>query len=336
MTFLAPSPPNATSNLSQRNKSSPPFLENDTLMVQTSLMAFNLAHRTNAAFSAEDLIASGTWQKYEQRAASLARSHPRNDPFAQYLARLRVDGWPSRNSRQADRSALVRIAARDVLELVPIYWRQVLSGMTDTVARTALLDAMRAHLSPTVRAQMKQATRPLSKEERDHLERAMEFLVQVPPDPFHENVRRRDSRAKAQSTPTSHRGRDQSAKETLTALNRHARRKIDSDPDYDWRTHFWTSGVLRDRHIDDHRRACLAVLMLTGCRPAEFSEDLGIDVSLCPDAGTMALMITIAGAKTASDAGEGLQPKGQMSRTLRLRGKTPEALWLHGFLEGTG
>ena len=101
----------------------PPCLpEERPLTVQDSFKAYKLASTASAVYSQQDLVVSGTWQKYERRAAALARAHHKRDPFAKYLERLRADDWPSRNSRQANRSALVRLASRDILRFAPVFW----------------------------------------------------------------------------------------------------------------------------------------------------------------------------------------------------------------------
>ncbi|MFD0858601.1 site-specific integrase [Roseovarius aquimarinus] len=292
---------------------------------QTSIQSFDLASSASVAFSPEDLIETGTWEKYERRVAALGRAHPRGDPFAGFLSRLAVDGWSTRNARQADRSALVRIAARIVLDLMPIYWRQVLSKMEAWTEREALLDDLRPKLSASVRQQMKDARRPLTAEEGDELKAAAWFLIQVPPDPFHSKARERESK----HGPSGNRRRqDRSAQTPLTALNRHARRKRTDVPDYDWRSHFWTTAVLRDPHLDPTRRAILATMIATGARPAEFSDDLGVNVRLVSEGGRDRLLFEIHGAKTTDQVHEGLPGKGQSIRTLELECKTPETRWL--------
>ena len=294
--------------------------------LQISIQSFDLASSASAAFSPEDLIETGTWEKYERRVAALGRAHPRGDPFAGFLSRLAVDGWSTRNARQADRSALVRIAACVVLELMPIYWRQVLSKMEAGTEREALLDDLRPKLSGSVRQQMRDARRPLTPEESDELKVAARFLIQVPPDPFHTKAR---ERAESKDSPSGNRRRqDRSTQTPLTALNRHARRKQADVPDYDWRSHFWTTAVLGDPHLDLTRRAILATTIATGVRPAEFSDDLGVNVQLVSEGGQDRLHFEIHGAKTTDQVHEGLPGKGQSIRTLELECKTPETKWL--------
>lgn len=87
--------------------------------------------------------------------------------------------------------------------------------------------------------------------------------------------------------------------------------------------------MLCDLHLDDHRRACIATLVLTGCRPAEFSEELGVDLVLKdrPQGGSH-LANTIAGAKTMQTVTEELVGKGQNFRCLELDCASPEGQWL--------
>ncbi|MEX1235994.1 MAG: hypothetical protein WEB56_13510, partial [Roseovarius sp.] len=315
-----------------KSRADPALRLTHSMSFETSVRAFELASKAGAAFSPEDLIESGTWQKYERRVATLARSHPRGDPFGGYLSRLAVDGWSGRNARQADRSALVRIAARIVMELMPTYWRELLPNMEHGTEREACLDVLRPQLSTSVRRQMQDATRPLSESERGELVSAACFLVHVPPDPFHTTARDSNSTT---APASSRRRQDRSAQKTLTALNRHTRRKQVHVPAYDWRNHFWTAAALKDPHLDLTRRAILATMIATGARPAEFSDDLGIKVSLVSDGGQDRLLFKIQGAKTTKQAHETLPGKGQSSRSLEVECAGPEARWLrYMLLEG--
>ncbi|MFP4450655.1 MAG: hypothetical protein ACLFP0_06980 [Rhodosalinus sp.] len=98
-----------------------------SLSLDDSIAAFELARLAESVRPRASLLASGTWNTYERRVAALARRHPRADPFAAYLSKARTGAWESRNARQSDRSALVRLAARDVLELMPVLWREWLT-----------------------------------------------------------------------------------------------------------------------------------------------------------------------------------------------------------------
>lgn len=312
----------------------PPCLpEERPLTVQDSFKAYKLASTASAVYSQQDLVVSGTWQKYERRASALARAHHRRDPFAKYLERLRADDWPSRNSRQANRSALVRLASRDILHFAPIFWREKRPEIGKDAGAVKTFNAI---VKPLLSADdvrvLRGAASPLSKEEHHQLKRAVQFLLEAPPDPYHVKVAQAVSPDPTAVTPSS-RKNEHSVKKTLTALNHHTRRKAKTRPDYDWRNQFWTT-VLRDRHLDDHRRACIATLMLTGCRPAELSEELGVDLVLKdrPQGGAH-LTITIAGAKTMQSVTEELVGKGQNFRCLELDCISPEGQWLMEGLE---
>lgn len=326
--------PSSTDPGPERSGEGPILFRDDPASIQTSARAFELASRANAAHRPEDLVESGTWEKYERRVAALARAHPRGDPFAGFLSRLAVDGWSSRNARQADRSALVRLAARDVVELTPVYWRELLSDVEDEADRERVLAILRPHLSPSVRAQIMAAPRRLTETERRRLATAVGFLVDVPPDPFHDQSRHRTS--PETTAPDTRRRQARSAQTTLTALNRHARRKRADSVDYDWRDHFWTAAVLSDPHLDFTRRAILATMIITGARSAEFADDLGVDVSLAPAGDEDQLRVRIKGAKTTPQLlHEALPAKGQSTRILDIACKTPEAVWLRDALQDT-
>lgn len=313
----------------------PPCLPQERpLTVQDSFKAYKLASTASAVYSQQDLVVSGTWQKYERRAAALARAHHKRDPFAKYLERLRADDWPSRNSRQANRSALVRLASRDILHFAPIFWReQGLEIRKDSGAVKTFNEIVKPLLSADDVRGLRGAASPLSKEEHHQLKRAVQFLLEVPPDPYHKKSAQTLSPDNPTAVTPSSRKKEHSVKKTLTALNRHTRRKAKTRPDYDWRNQFWTT-VLSDRHLDDHQRACIATLMLTGCRPAEFSEELGVDLALKdgPQGGAL-LTITIAGAKTMQPVTGELVGKGQNFRCLELDCVSPEGQWVMERLE---
>ncbi|WP_069301164.1 site-specific integrase [Neptunicoccus sediminis] len=307
----------------------PSIPEEQPLTVRDSFKAYELACQTSAVFSPEDLAISGTWQKYERRAAALARAHHKRDPFAKFLERLRMNDWPTRNSRQADRSALVRLASRDILQFAPIYWKEKLTKLErDTGTYKAFVEAIERFHSADVCTQIENANAPLSEEDRHQFKIAVHFLLQVPPDPFHTKLSQHQSLIDKQADPKTSRKGHRSVKNTLTALNQHARRKMNARPDYDWRNHFWMT-TLRDSYIDDHRRAFIAALMLTGCRPAEFSEELGVDLLLqSRPEGSTCLSITIAGAKTMQPMTGELAGKGQNFRSIKFNCAAPEGQWL--------
>jgi len=304
------------------------------LTLDDSIAAYELACLAESVRSRASLVASGTWNKYERRAAELARRHPRSDPYATYLSKARTGAWSSRNARQADRSALVRLAARDVLEAMPIVWRERLTRAPTAVDRTRIIDRLRGVVTPEVFEAIQSAAEPLARDDHRALVRAARFLLAVPPDPYHTRVRAPSGvRADSGSSGTASR---RSGKDLLVALNRHTRRKRKADPAYDWRSRFWTAAVLPDGHLDDDQRACLAALMLTGCRPAELAEDLGVEVAAIGSGETPGLAFRIRGAKTDRPADDNLPARGQAIREIALRCASPEALWLHGHLWGLG
>lgn len=311
-------------------------IEGATFSLEEGCRAVNLARTASAAVDIAQLIQSGTWEKYEMRAAALARSHPRNCPFAAYLSRLRVDGWRSRNSRQGDRSALVRIAARDVLELMPAYWNALLRAVEPRDRRIAMIASLREKVASEIMEEVKRDNRPLDDMETLRLGRAVSFLLQVPPDPYHEAVRRKPENVQTSRTDQQESRSRHGTKAVLQTLDRHQRRRRHTEPDYDWRGRFWQAGAIPDTHLDDRRRACLAALIVTGCRPAEFAEDLGIMAQVDTQQDRPALTLRIAGAKVSTRVGEALPAKGQAERRLDLVCRTPEALWLHEYMLDQG
>lgn len=296
------------------------WLESD--FFDTSIAAYKTALLSSVKYSISELYRSGTWQKYEQRAAALARKHPSRDPFRAYLSRTEHDDWTCANSRQSYRSALVRLAAQTVLELAPGYWRHVHAKTSDTEARKQLVRHLKRHLDGEALHQIKSATSALSRAELKTFENAVAFLIQIPPDPEHTAVRQASNNGRNNSPRA-----ETSKKKALYALNQHQRRRTKESPGYDWRSHFWQRAVLPDGHLDDHRRACLAVLMLTGCRPSELADDLGVVIRAFERNSENYLAFEISGAKLA-DADAGGQGKGQERRWIEVSAQTPEAIWL--------
>lgn len=210
--------------------------EERPLTVQDSFKAYKLARTASAVYSQQDLVVSGTWQKYERRAAALARAHHKRDPFAKYLERLRADDWPSRNSRQANRSALVRLASRDILHFAAVFWREKGPEIRkDAGAVKTFNGIVKPLLSADDVRVLRGAASPLSKEEHHQLKRAVQFLLEVPPDPHHVKVVQALSPDNRTAVHPSSRKNEHPVKKTFTALNRHTRRKAKTRPDYDWR-----------------------------------------------------------------------------------------------------
>lgn len=310
--------PNATEGLGR------PMLE----LFHASLAAHDLALHCNRHFSFADLYESGTWQKYEQRAAALARKHPKRDPFAAYLANDAHGSWTGANSRQSYRSALTRLAARDVLDLAPGFWRQLIDETKDAQAKRQRIRDLEPHGDAETRRRIKAADLALSPESLRRLERAVAFIMQVRPDPDHTAVRHPSPGAEPEALVSR---ADASKTDTLYALNRHQRRRAKTHPNYNWRDQFWNAAVLPDPYLDDYRRACVATLMLTGCRPSEFCDDLGVRVAATAYEGRNHLAFKIAGAKRA-DSAHANPGKGQEWRLIKIRCQTPEAAWVFDYV----
>ena len=296
------------------------------ITIEQSIEAYDLAVQSNAIFSFEDLLRSGTWHKYEKRASSLARKHSSCDPYISYLSTDHINGWTSANSRQSYRSALIRMAAKEVLEMIPIYWRQMITDEKNADNRKRLLRSLERHFGKDVFDQIGNVKERFPVGQGPQLASAINFLLEVRPDPHHKALRNRPT--KEASCKESRKSRSLASKKTaLYALHRHQRRKAQTFPNYDWRSHFWTRAVLPDDHLDDHRRACIATLMLTGCRPSELSEDLGITVRKMTVGDHPSLMFEIRGAKVSAEIGYHLG-KGQDHREIEMMCRTDEALWL--------
>ena len=292
-------------------------------LLNDSLIAYAYAQEANRLYSPEDLIASGTWQKYEVRAAALAKKSPRDNPYEAFLRIDRAGGWETVNTRQAYRSALVRLAARLVIESCPVFWRHQISQKPTAKATLQLNEWLSKSVDSKLIARFRAAQRPLDKTEYESFRSAVTFLLAQPPDPTHQALRKNtgDRSVKPKRKPNA-----QIA--SLRALNQHQDRKRKSDPTYCWLASYWRF-VLADDDTGDLQRAMIATLILTGCRPVEFSCRLGIEVSIADVDTAKRLTFKIHGAKTATKKGISVEAKGQAIRQITLGCHSPEALWLH-------
>ncbi|MEQ8255234.1 MAG: hypothetical protein RH980_04145, partial [Roseovarius confluentis] len=308
----------------EKGNPSDDFESYNTDLLEASLQAHELAVRAQKNVSMAELYASGSWEKYEHRAKSLARKHPSRDPFLAYLSNDEHGTWPSPNSRQSYRSALVRLAARDILELAPSFWLHTVGLAVGEEEKSDLVRTILARLEPETQDRIRQASKTISNFQIRKLERAVEFIIAIPPDPDHTALRHRSR----QPSPTETKpGSSASKNSTLYKLNQHQRRKSKEASTYDWRSHFWNAAVMSDTHLEDHRRACIATLMLSGFRPSELCDDLGVTVDAIALGDIHHIAFEIAGSKcTESDA---IHPgKGQQSRYIEIACETPEAAWL--------
>jgi len=295
-----------------------------------SLIAYTHAREADLLFTPEALVASGTWQKYEQRVAALARSSRNNDPFNAFLKKDRTQGWASVNTRQANRSALVRMAGQVVAEHAPTFWKEVLTLTDAGPARSALIDQLNGTVDADAMARMRAALETLSGMERNRLAEAVAFLIAMPPDPEHRALRRKqpkeDTNPKKKPAP---------AIVALRALNRHENNKRKMHPTYCWRDHFWKT-ALTDDYVSAQRYAIIATLMLTGCRPVELSDRLGVTVELGEANGESTLTFAIKGAKTARELAPEIEGKGQALRSIEMICQSPEAIWLRDHIARSG
>ncbi len=316
----------------------------NNLSVNLVLKAFQLARASETRVSRQSLAASGTLQKYRKTVANLTQENRQRNPFEEYERRCRLELWRSKNTRQCARSALVRHAAEKVVILANLYFQDLLNRIADRKTHSILKRAYQIYFRlPAVAELEPAAMEGLPLRDLQDLARAVGFLINHPPHPFgsHNQIQTTGSSPQIRSTKRS----------VLSALNRHQARKQKLNEDYDWRSHFWSVAVLRDEYISDHMRACITILMITGCRPSELSERHGVTVKVEDEGTSPALVITIQSSKTdralstslpltsdfqtLSTVGlgiHGIAPqtalRGQPYRQMRIRPRSPEALWL--------
>lgn len=296
----------------------------------SSLIAYAHAREADLLYTPEALVTSGTWQKYQQRAAALARSNPNDDPFEAFLKKDRTQGWASVNTRQADRSALVRIASQFISEHAPVFWKEVLSLTDAGPARSSLIKQLNGTVDAEAMARMSAAGETLSRTASNRLAKAIAFLIAVPPDPEHRALRRRGP--KEDANPKK---KPAKAIAALRALDRHEYGKRKKNSTYCWRDHFWKT-ALTDTYFSAQRCAIIATLMLTGCRPVEFSQRLGVTAELGEEKDETTLTFTIKGAKTAVEFTPEIEGKGQAIRKIEMMCQSPEAIWLHDHIARSG
>ena len=320
-------------NLHKRTAAADQLLD-ETMAVEAffanSLIAYTHAREADLLYTPQALVASGTWQKYEQRAAALARSNRNNDPFEAFLKKDRTQGWASVNTRQASRSALVRMAGQVIAEHAPVFWKEALTLTKAGPARSSLIKQLNGTVDAEAMARMRAAGETLSETERNRLAEAVAFLIAMPPDPEHRALRSRqpkeDANPKKQPAPGI---------VALRALNRHEDNKRKKHPTYCWRDHFWKM-ALTDDYFSAQRCAIIATLMLIGCRPVELSERLGVTVELGEANGESILAFAVRGAKTAPELGPELGGKGQALRSIGMICQSPESIWLRDHIAQSG
>lgn len=299
-------------------------------LLSDSLIAYAFAQEANRLYAPEDLIASGTWQKYEVRTSGLAKKNPRHNPYEAFLRIDRAGGWETVNTRQAYRSALVRLASQLVIESAPVFWKHQISQRPMAKATLRLNEWLRKCDDGALTARFEAAQRPLDKTEYDSFRSAVAFLVAQPPDPSHQALRKNKS---DQSVNPKRKPNAQIA--SLRALDQLQDRKRKSDPTYCWLDTYW-GFVLADDDTGDLQRAMIATLILTGCRPVEFSCRLGVEVSIADVDAAKRLTFKIHGAKTAKKKEILVEAKGQAIRQITLGCHSPEALWLHRHISRSG
>jgi len=299
-------------------------------LLSDSLIAYAFAQEANRLYAPEDLIASGTWQKYEMRAAALAKKSPRDNPYEAFLRIDRAGGWETVNTRQAYRSALVRLAAQLVIESAPAFWKHQIPQRSTAKATLQLSEWLHKSVDSVSIARFKAEQRRLGKAEYESFRSAVAFLVAQPPDPSHQALRKNKS-----DRSVNFKRKPNAQIAALRALNQHQDRKRKSDPTYCWLDTYWRF-VLADDNTGDLQRAMIATLILTGCRPVEFSCRLGIEVSIADVDAAKRLTFKIHGAKTATKMELSVEPKGQAIRQITLGCHSPEALWLHRHILRTG
>lgn len=311
-------------------EAAPPELkaaDREALSLSSLLKAYRAAQKVEARKPLAELAKSGTWSKYMRVVDNLARQRP-HDPFWIYRHRCQEEGWSSKNTRQGARSALARYATALVTAHLPLYLRVLYKALPEAEDQTLLRRILQRHRHLGLEVARRVAHQGMVDTHLVELARAARFLNEAPPDP--EGQRLRASEAKPASDKEKRHG---SKRGDLRPLLRLENRRRKRDPEFGWCTALWNcverEGCLFDQMI------MIALLMLTGCRPAELMHPEGVWLRAERIEGEPALAVVLNGAKVSD--GEEEVPKGQPKRLLRLACRTPEAEWLwHWLSHGLG
>ena len=321
-----------------------PETDKACLAVPVLLAAFREARRCESIWPRSSLVSRGTWAKYMRTVDHLA-SKPPNDPFETYRRRCRVGDFASSNTRQGARSALLRYAAYLIELHLPVFLRALYRALPNNKERNLLHRAVRMHLLPHAPdglpgTQLDAVPEMVLSE----LAQSARFLVEIPPDPNGQRLQGTKGQQAATSKPER---RSRSQRKALSALTRLERTRKKTDTDFDWRTAFWLNSVHHENGLDYGTKIMIALLMLTGCRPAELVHPDGIAMQATRVEERDVLRIGLNGAKvtdldmlpdpeierfTSSQVpvpNPDRHRKGQPSRTFLLACQTPEARWLH-------
>lgn len=314
------------------------------LSLDRVLQAFRLARDSELRNSRHSLAATGTLQKYRKTVAALTRKNRHDNPFEEYRRRSKLNLWRSKNTRQCARSALVRQAAEEIETLANFYVQDLLRDILDPRASLTVQRVYRSCFLRNATNELEPRTwEALALPDVRKLARAVAFLINYPPNPSRTGPPRQRPVALKKTRKTK--------RDALSGLHRHQSRKRRVDAGYDWRSHFWSAAVLPDVYISDHLRACIAAMMITGCRPSEFSDQHGVMVHCQSEEARPVLLIRIQSSKTdhhltnaffrgsvykpsQTALDEGLKPtlRGQPWRQLRIVCQSPEALWLAAYV----
>lgn len=305
------------------------------LAIPSVLAAFRIATTIEARRPRAILARSGTLQKYEKIVRRLTIAHRQDDPYAEYRRKLEGSLWTSKSSREEARSALMRQASDHVIAFSSLYMQMILAAVPRKLDRKIVLRAHRMVMSRQLLH-----TPPLLGDSCFPFESCIELARACR---FLSEQQRDKCRASVAATP-SHAMRKTGKRAVLVALHRHETAMHRTREGFDWRDHFW-SHVRRDQYVTSADTACMAALMVTGCRPGEMVGSHSIAIFAENSAAGPVLRVHITGAKIFrpseidTDDNPIVQPvetdrpseadRGQPWRDLTIVCCAPEALWLH-------
>ena len=345
------------------------------------------------------LADTGTLAQYERAVRRLADADDYEDPYRHFSMLTLTEDWTSKQAKYLAKAALNRLASDALLRLTPVFLASITEIKPGNDREFALKSWYEAHYIKDLKTLKR---KKIGLESLLELARASSYYAEVPPDIHGIRSRERLSQAaigakkrpptrpKADpgpllSTPPGREIHEMLEVATIEAAEREAQRavaarkkgkrtvlgvvrklekqRLKTDPDFDWRSSIWHQALSDDRMSDD-RRAALAVLIATGCRPVAVCKGVeghllkpkptdnyykiavripqtkGSDTDFFGDIDP-SLKLTEADKQAIRDLQDDMQVtsfniKGQRWVYFVIECSTPEALWLAEYIKKEG
>lgn len=341
----------------------------------------------------ELLHENGTLAQYQQVVDRLRNASRHGDPFHQFSMLTKNEAWSSGAARQQAKSALNREASGHLTELLPGYLRHVRDTVSKQNKDPAEADQARNELGAVyyTDAFERLSGRRIDIDQLLNLASSAIYYAEFQPDIHGLRIAKQNAeraRETGITTPTPQKARSETGNEdgfeglkhahgrqserrtrkgVLSKINEfESRMRREINPDFDWRSAFWAA-VETDHKLSTDRKAALAVLMSTGCRPVALASGKGVDVHFMRPKDTdndYRLVIRVPNSK-GSDPGYlgqevsdtlrqtnvdkteieelkkneqviNFNTKGQKYVYFEIHASAPEALWLAQYVKDQG